>query len=546
MSSDFGPLLVGLAAAGSLLVLIGIVRASWSLVGRIGMRLGQRQSRSPQSWTSQELVEQPRASSGGQAEPLAPTTTAGAPDKEGAGSAVTKVEEHSAQIVDAERQSEGVLRESEAEAERVTEDALRQARELLEETELEAKRILVAAGQERARRGNELEEERAAFERLTRLDSLAMSQEAERKAEELLAAAELQCESLVREAEAEAQRKAAEITEDARRLARKLLEEAELEAKGIVVAVGKERAGLMNELAHERSVLEEERNRLDSLAAIARVGEHKAQELLVLAERQSKGLRRESEAEAERITKDARRQARKLLEEAELEATRVIEAADRERATLVEQLAKERSVLEETRTRLSGFLTDVLDEVEGAPAASEGSAVGRDLGEALAVRTSAGHRSLAVPETQRDLDAAPSANVALRGSPHMIALPSRPRRDGQGMERDENNDPTRAARNEILLRDYNERMQAHHEWVNPSFAEWVCECADQNCSEPVQLSIQEYEAVRAESTHFLIVPSDEHVSPPIERVVRRDERYWIVEKIGVAAEISDELDPRSP
>ena len=54
------------------------------------------------------------------------------------------------------------------------------------------------------------------------------------------------------------------------------------------------------------------------------------------------------------------------------------------------ELAQERSVLEETRTRLSGFLTDVLEEVEGPPASSDGPAAVRDLDEALAVRTSGG------------------------------------------------------------------------------------------------------------------------------------------------------------
>jgi len=46
--------------------------------------------------------------------------------------------------------------------------------------------------------------------------------------------------------------------------------------------------------------------------------------------------------------------------------------------------------VEETRTRLSTFLVDVLEEVEGAPAASEGLANVRDLSEARGVRTSAG------------------------------------------------------------------------------------------------------------------------------------------------------------
>ena len=60
----------------------------------------------------------------------------------------------------------------------------------------------------------------------------------------------------------------------------------------------------------------------------------------------------------------------------------------------------------------------------------------------------------------------------------------------------------RAARFEVLLRDYNERIKAHHGWVNPPFAEWVCECADEKCAEPVELSIKEYEAVRADPHTF--------------------------------------------
>jgi hypothetical protein len=48
-------------------------------------------------------------------------------------------------------------------------------------------------------------------------------------------------------------------------------------------------------------------------------------------------------------------------------------------------LARERSAFEEERTRLSGFLVDVLEEVDGAPAASV-----RDLDEARSARISAG------------------------------------------------------------------------------------------------------------------------------------------------------------
>lgn len=105
-------------------------------------------------------------------------------------------------------------------------------------------------------------------------------------------------------------------------------------------------------------------------------------------------------------------------------------------------------------------------------------------------------------------------------------------------------DVARAAKNEIVLRELNERLEAHNRWAGRRFSEWVCECANA-CAEPVELSIEEYEAVRAEPTRFLVAPAEEHVSPRIEQVVHREERYWVVEKSGVGGELSEDLDPRS-
>jgi hypothetical protein len=45
-------------------------------------------------------------------------------------------------------------------------------------------------------------------------------------------------------------------------------------------------------------------------------------------------------------------------------------------------------VFDETRERLSGFLSDVLEEVQGMPAAREAPADSRNLDQALAARTS--------------------------------------------------------------------------------------------------------------------------------------------------------------
>jgi hypothetical protein len=103
----------------------------------------------------------------------------------------------------------------------------------------------------------------------------------------------------------------------------------------------------------------------------------------------------------------------------------------------------------------------------------------------------------------------------------------------------------RKARNEIQLRKLNERIEEDRLRVGPTLAEWICECWDETCGLPVKLTIAEYEAVRAEPTHFFIAPSEEHLSTDIEYVVRQEPRYWVIAKKGVGAEMSlREQDPR--
>ena len=106
-------------------------------------------------------------------------------------------------------------------------------------------------------------------------------------------------------------------------------------------------------------------------------------------------------------------------------------------------------------------------------------------------------------------------------------------------------DAVRAAKNEVVLRDLNERLRRHPMSRSQRLWEWVCECADVTCMKAIELSIEEYDAVRAATTRFAVAPGAEHVNLEIERVVQREERYWVVEKIGVCAEISAKLDPRS-
>ena len=99
-------------------------------------------------------------------------------------------------------------------------------------------------------------------------------------------------------------------------------------------------------------------------------------------------------------------------------------------------------------------------------------------------------------------------------------------------------DAIRRVENEVRLRRYNEHVEAERLLTQPTLSEWVCECADEKCAQPVKLSIAEYEAARAEPTHYLVAASDEHVDPEIEYVVRREPRYWVIAKTGVGADIS--------
>jgi hypothetical protein len=96
----------------------------------------------------------------------------------------------------------------------------------------------------------------------------------------------------------------------------------------------------------------------------------------------------------------------------------------------------------------------------------------------------------------------------------------------------------RRARNEVVIRKLNEKLEEEHLRVRPSVPQFVCECFDASCAITVSLTIAEYETVRAEPTHFFVAPAQSHVSADIEHVVRSEPSHWVVAKIGAAAEIS--------
>ncbi|MDQ3822035.1 MAG: hypothetical protein M3321_02200 [Actinomycetota bacterium] len=104
----------------------------------------------------------------------------------------------------------------------------------------------------------------------------------------------------------------------------------------------------------------------------------------------------------------------------------------------------------------------------------------------------------------------------------------------------------RAGRNQALYREVNERVQQINEAFDSilPLGDWICECAKEQCTERLALTHEEYELLRADGTRFAVLPDDSHVFADVELVVERHERYWVVEKVGVAAEVAARIDPR--
>ncbi len=105
----------------------------------------------------------------------------------------------------------------------------------------------------------------------------------------------------------------------------------------------------------------------------------------------------------------------------------------------------------------------------------------------------------------------------------------------------------RAAKNEVLFRDVNERVreidEAQAEFGRGGTWEFLCECVRVDCLEPISLTPSEYELVRSNATHFAVAPG--HVDRAIERIVYESERFFVVEKREAEQATVRATDPRA-
>jgi hypothetical protein len=105
-------------------------------------------------------------------------------------------------------------------------------------------------------------------------------------------------------------------------------------------------------------------------------------------------------------------------------------------------------------------------------------------------------------------------------------------------------DKVRRARTEALFRDVNERIAESAERFDASSTQFVCECADPNCTHRLEATLTEYEQVRADGATFMIAPGHEHAD--IERIVERRSRFTVIEKVhATVRETVRRLNPRT-
>jgi len=103
------------------------------------------------------------------------------------------------------------------------------------------------------------------------------------------------------------------------------------------------------------------------------------------------------------------------------------------------------------------------------------------------------------------------------------------------------------ARNDAVFRAANEKIEDFVKSIDGAGEgplPFLCECADVTCTDIIRITSSEYEALRQQPAWFATVPGHEG-DEDWARVVQANERYAVIEKLGAAAEVAAELDPRT-
>jgi len=90
--------------------------------------------------------------------------------------------------------------------------------------------------------------------------------------------------------------------------------------------------------------------------------------------------------------------------------------------------------------------------------------------------------------------------------------------------------------NQVRFRDFNEWIQSSNDQMghHRPMEEYICECSDGDCRQPVLVTREEYESVRARGAQFVIALN--HENPEIDRVLGQNDRFALSEKLPGAGE----------
>ena len=98
----------------------------------------------------------------------------------------------------------------------------------------------------------------------------------------------------------------------------------------------------------------------------------------------------------------------------------------------------------------------------------------------------------------------------------------------------------RAASNEALFREVNENIARLEEGFGETMTEpaFVCECAQNDCTEQLGVDLENYQRVREDSRRFFVIPGHERLE--LECIVETHGDYLVVEKTGEAGEVAEQ------
>ena len=100
----------------------------------------------------------------------------------------------------------------------------------------------------------------------------------------------------------------------------------------------------------------------------------------------------------------------------------------------------------------------------------------------------------------------------------------------------------RIAQNDHTFREANEQIRESAErYAFGAPVPFICECADPTCTEIIRVELDAYADVRTNARRFLNAPGHHVAAQGYAEVVETMDGYVIVEKVGRAGDVAEEL-----